>query len=725
MGIMANYINYRAYAVRYNASTHTFALYHEVHGLIADDLSIVVHTHDLNNVYERVELKDFGWVKGVREKHLESNCLAVFFHDGPQSLPSLTVRITLNADGITMSLDGNPDSAYVYVVEGRAEWGSDTLAMIQHKNGRGLSAAYGPAASPSCNLLFDRARDRALVFNGTSSPHLRYDYKKNAYTFAIFLSGSDSRSFQVHTEDNLYAQTYALHYKPMRRKSDFSAPPCGFMTWYAVMFDACEDTVLRNAEIQAEKLKPYVATAIWIDWEWYHTHHFPRETTCDTFHPEPQKYPHGMKYVADRIKELGLIPALWLSPTHEVRETAFIREHPQAVLVETPSWCGPYFFDPTHPDFLNNFLPAAFRQGLDWGFRAFKWDTLPKAIDYIDEYHDRLYDPRQTTEQALRHVVEVARETVGDEIYLLSCHGEADRDILMYADVFDAARIGADVFHWREFQAYCVDRMLRYYSLHNVVQYLDPDNLVLREEFNTRAQAVSRASFLGLIGVPITIGDDLTLLPEERVEILRRTLPALDIHPMEVKRPADPVQNREYTYVNLFIRTRWEEYQIVDVFNRTQRDVPVTLTPEELDLEPEEEYLIFDFWNARFWGHHRGPISLRLTPCESQVLAIRRAEPRPQLVSTSRHITQGACELQDLHWDPDTLTLSGVSRMIGGEDYSLYISIPKGFSPVEDPSGSNGIFTRLEAGLCCMTFHPSENVDAGWKLSFFHTPVSN
>ena len=38
---MANYINYRAYAVRYNASTHTFALYHEVHGLIADDLSIV------------------------------------------------------------------------------------------------------------------------------------------------------------------------------------------------------------------------------------------------------------------------------------------------------------------------------------------------------------------------------------------------------------------------------------------------------------------------------------------------------------------------------------------------------------------------------------------------------------------------------------------------------------------------------------------------------------
>ena len=336
-----------------------------------------------------------------------------------------------------------------------------------------------------------------------------------------------------------------------------------------------------------------------------------------------------------------------------------------------------------------------------------------------------MYDPRQTTEQALRHVVEVARETVGDEIYLLSCHGEADRDILMYADVFDAARIGADVFHWREFQAYCVDRMLRYYSLHNVVQYLDPDNLVLREEFNTRAQAVSRASFLGLIGVPITIGDDLTLLPEERVEILRRTLPALDIHPMEVKRPADTDQNREYTYVNLFIRTRWEEYQIVDVFNRTQRDVPVTLTPEELDLEPEEEYLIFDFWNARFWGHHRGPISLRLTPCESQVLAIHRAEPRPQLVSTSRHITQGACELQDLHWDPDTLTLSGVSRMIGGEDYSLYISIPKGFSPVEDPSGSNGIFTRLEAGLCCMTFHPSENVDAGWKLSFFHTPVSN
>lgn len=74
--------------------------------------------------------------------------------------------------------------------------------------------------------------------------------------------------------------------------------------------------------------------------------------------------------------------------------------------------------------------------------------------------------------------------------------------------------------------------MLKFYPLHNIVQYCDPDNLVVREEFNTYDQAVSRASLFSLLGTPITIGDDLRELSDERIEVIRRAIPPVNTHPM-------------------------------------------------------------------------------------------------------------------------------------------------------------------------------------------------
>ena len=79
-----------------------------------------------------------------------------------------------------------------------------------------------------------------------------------------------------------------------------------------------------------------------------------------------------------------------------------------------------------------------------------------------------------------------------------------------------------------------VERIFHCYVWHNVVLYADADNLVLREEFNSMAQARSRVSFYGLAGLPITMGDDLRTLPPERCELLRRILPTADIHPMDL-----------------------------------------------------------------------------------------------------------------------------------------------------------------------------------------------
>jgi hypothetical protein len=55
------------------------------------------------------------------------------------------------------------------------------------------------------------------------------------------------------------------------------------------------------------------------------------------------------------------------------------------------------------------------------------------------------------------------------------------------------------------------------------------------------------------------------------------------------------------------------------------------------------------------------------------VLAVRPEQNRPQLLSTSRHITQGIVDIVEETWDAQTRTLRGRSKVVGGDPYELRI----------------------------------------------------
>lgn len=675
---MYNYINFKKYAVRYDETGKSFALYHEELGTILKDIRITVRTKDLNNVIGFVHLADFAQSTSALEKHFASNCLAITFSGCNDLIGSMTVRIAPDAKKVTLSIDANPEREFIYTVEGTSCLGSDqknsVYSMRRDRLNTHLRAALGPATSPYDNMLFDKETDTALIFSGAEKTGLRFDYEKNAYTFCISFPGDARKCFSVCVEQNIYEKNYDVHYAPAMKRGGATRPPVGWMTWYAVMFASGEQTVLENATIQAEKLKDFGADTIWVDWEWYHTGFDHTEPDCDTFHPLRSLYPNGIDHTAQGIRKLGFMPAVWIGASHETREIDFIREHPESVLVQRTSWCGPYWYDPTSPAYLKEYIPKVFQMLVDWGYAAIKWDALPRALDYYDMYHDRFADPTVSTEQAMRNVIKAARQTVGEDIYLLSCHGEAVRDITMYADIFDAARIGADIFSWQEFRTNCVDRLMEFYPMHNVLQLLDPDNVVIREEFNTITQARSRASLVCLAGTPITFGDDLRKLPEERFEILRRTVPSLDAHTMDF---TVAQEQGDFVTLDLCISTPWESYKVLDVFNTAQCPAKQTLDLQECELEKGTEYLIFDFWNKKFLGKCMDYVDLEFEACESKILAVRRYEAIPQIVSTNRHVTQGAVELREVRWADNTLKFT--AEVVKNDLYRVYIHVPEGF----------------------------------------------
>ena len=473
----------------------------------------------------------------------------------------------------------------------------------------------------------------------------------------------------------MYANKYKIDYAPINKNVTFKKPPVGWMTWYSVMFEASEETVLENTKWLSENLKKYGAETIWVDWEWYHKDKTGiRDDGCDTFNPDKEKYPNGLKYVSDEIRKYGFSPSLWIGYTNDPGENEFIKEHPDAVLVTEPSWCGQYFFDMSHPAYLNEFLPKALAQVDEWGYDAVKYDTLPICIHVHEKHHANMYNPELTTKEAFRGMVAKTREILGNDRYLLSCCGLYDSDVLWACDMFDAARVGNDIFNWKEFIKEGIGQTSRYYPLHNVVLYNDPDNVIIREKYSDMEQAKSRTAFVGMLGLSVTLGDNLPELPEERVELLRRCIPVLDIYPMDTSR----INVGDTFITNLAVENKFLNYNVVSILNCKEENTSAQISLDELGIDFKNP-IAFEYFSSTVAEVKDGVIKTELKPCETKVFAIHENRNIPQIISTYRHLTQGATELENVAWNDTDKALSFTTNLVEGDNYIVTFNIPRGY----------------------------------------------
>ena len=330
---------------------------------------------------------------------------------------------------------------------------------------------------------------------------------------------------------------------------------------------------------------------------------------------------------------------------------------------------------------LNEFLPKALECVPNWGYEAVKYDTLPMSMMKHEKYHENMYDPTLTTKEAFRNMIKKTRSVLGENCYMLSCAAVNDQDVLWGADVFDSARVGGDIFKWDEFLKEGVERTLRYYPLHNNVLYPDSDNVVMREEFNTINQAASRIYFVSMLGLPITFGDEFDALDEKRIEFIKECLPVLETHPMDIYRHKKP---EEILKMNLAISKPWENYNVVNVFNMCAdaRSTEVLLK-EELGLVGGE-YIVYDYKLNRLVGIIDRTFTVSLGGCESRIFSIRENLGRPQVISTSRHISQGVAEIRDMQWNEQSCELTIRAEVIRENAYTLTLYVPDGYVAPSD-----------------------------------------
>ena len=61
------------------------------------------------------------------------------------------------------------------------------------------------------------------------------------------------------------------------------------------------------------------------------------------------------------------------------------------------------------------------------------------------------------------------------------------------------------------------------------------------------------------------------------------------------------------------------------------------------------------------------------------MIALHRQKSHPQLVGTSRHVTQGAVDVLKCLWDSKEKALNGRSKVVAEDSYELRIVAPEGF----------------------------------------------
>lgn len=513
--------------------------------------------------------------------------------------------------------------------------------------------------------------------------------------------------------------------------------PTGYCTWYSQPNGGASDQqhLAELAAFSATNLAPFGFSVVQIDDKWQEGVSTNGPKRNFTEHRPSGPYPDGMKSAADKIKALGLVPGIWFMPFAGTYYDPYFEQHQDWFVkrldgrpYET-AWGGTCL-DMTHPGAREHLRQVAHRICHDWGYQYLKvdglWTGTATRQQYVnsgfkeDGMGDALFfDPDKTNIEAYRDGLRLLREAAGPKVFILGCNGP--QNMRSYGGAFglvDAMRIGPDNgSDWK--------RLLRgpqfgsrHYFLHGRIWYNDPDPVYVRASMPLN-HARLICSWVALSGQLNLDSEWLPGLPPERLDILKRTMPSHGLRP----RPADLFEHDPPRLWLLTDDRRAPRRDVIGIFNWDDGDKSFECPLERLGLDARTEYEAYDYWLDALLDPLRGRLQLE-TPAEScRIIAVRPRANHPQVISTSRHVTQGIVDLQEERWQPGSRMLTGRSRVASGDPYELRIVGGNGLESVAVSRSDEraGVAARLKSTdgrLCRVTFESPVSREVSWSIKF-------
>ncbi|NQU44887.1 hypothetical protein HQ520_16485 [bacterium] len=601
------------------------------------------------------------------------------------------LSIRQSADRIQLSLAQRPPQIYQGLLRFEATIGFGKNAFACRTRPARASdvvqIASGPADSLLNDSLFDVETDTALRFSGSTARLETYPVSEHTQQFGVILEArsdqSETSEIVIEVLPDYYRSRWVPWYKPLD-KGRVPQAPSGWMSWNTYFDQAGEEENLAEARLGARHLKPY-GLEIWSIESWQdNSDNLPVSNFHNlTLRSHPEQFPNGMEWLANQIRKLGFKPGIW-AVSFGTGDEDFYNSRRDWFLhlpdgKPMHNWNGRFLLDPSQPPAVQFTQHTHWTMAREWGYEFFKTDGISGRGANLSAHFFENPEVRQAFKydcpEPLREWLEAIRAGIGEESTLLACQGHYTGPEVAFAD---AARIGADIVHpnhppkWSNYLDQALVSLSQLFT-HGIIWYNDPDTIMAGAYAPTELARLA-ATVVALPGQVTFFADQLAELPPDRLWLMQRCLPVCDAHPLELY----PIYEPRPIW-DLKIRRPFGQWDVVSLFNFGPRAHVVQLRFADLGLAPEKEFLLYDFWNGKFLGEFLEEARFEIPAKSNLLLAVHEKLDRPQLLSTDRHLTQGAVELEDLKWDPKRNELSGRSLLVGGETSNLTVHVPKGW----------------------------------------------
>jgi hypothetical protein len=380
-----------------------------------------------------------------------------------------------------------------------------------------------------------------------------------------------------------------------------------------------------------------------------------------------------------------------------------------------------HILDASVPAALERVVMPLYRGLREDGFEYFKVDAL-RHLRYEGYNAFRAHFLKKGVEvtAAYRAYVQTIRETIGRDRFMLGCWGVRPELV----GVIDGCRLGTDGFSFAG--------LSQYNSFNNVVWRNDPDHVEL-----SAAEAYRSTMVTSLTGSLLLLTDKPEVYRTPAVEPAKRAAPVLVTVPGQTF-DVDPSRSQNLRRAD--VETSGKEPKVFDaglvpachlylleidrpfedwlVLGRTGGD-DREIRFEDLGLDPEREYFVFEFWSRALLGAFRGAFPPGRTDPKfnCQVFCIRERLAHPQLLATSRHITGGGVDLISVAWEGRCL--SGRSRLVAGDPYDLFVSVPTGYSFNRVESDGADVLEAVREGeIVRVGLKSDRSREISWSLHF-------
>jgi len=692
-----------------------------------------------------------SWTFAIRQNSVNISSTfttAILTAQAPAPQNRIPVR-TLDPQGSPVDWRGTDEAMLAY-------GGTETRnqSFLPRKNPEVMYLALGLVSGSQFHGLFDRKLDVVIQFTDQTTLR-RADDDETLLDVKMPVPGNA----MIRLIPDYYTQVLGMpSYTPFD-DTYFKAAPIVWSSWTGYYQDVTENDIVRNTDWLAKNLKSYGFQFVQLD-DGYDRGKNNEHSWIENW--DRLKFPHGPQWLTSYIKSKGLHAGLWLVPN---AYAGAVDKHPDWYLYSTEGQIVHDYetpaLDSTNPQALG-FLKTLFSTLDDWGFEYYKFDgegSLPQTMTELDR--DRLFDRSVDPVASYHNRLKVIRETVGPHTFLEGCPAGMPLNGIGY---FDSYFNGHDVFNnWSGMHALFSSISANTFFNHIVAYVMPGEGLelgtpmtmevakqkrapgVLKEISQrespasgvgvTDAEARTLVSYVSLTGVAYPVGNVMPDLPEQRLKLLRQTMPTMPILPLDLfsrgtdlrdttfrrVHPDDYIHNYPEV-LDLKVQAPSGAYDVVALTNwRSEAATRTISLIDKLGLESDSGYIAFDFWNQKLLGVFTDRLQIDIEPHDTRVLSIHPLLKRPQLIGNARHIT-GAYSILDQRWEAANKKLSGTSESLPEEIYTLWFHVPRGLTLSQvnlvSKTGRKIPAQHVLTGESLMVSFPGQLEPVSWELSF-------